>query len=572
MSPTSAESPSSTSARRLAPWGSASAVGVLVIWILSILVALRGTWVYDDFYLLDHEPTWRMSDVVSVFSKTSEFYQASIGTGTADDVSGKTFRPVTMATLLVVHVLWPSPLAHHLVSAAMHLGVALGIFVAIRRWFATSSAVAATIACVFLLHPVNVESYVWINGRSDLVAGCFLAILAVFLGRAPTSIDSRRDLFIRALALSGLSFLGVSSKETFAFAAASVVAASWFVFRSTAGRRVLDAIALFVGIGAHVAIRASVGGSTGGGFSGGEPVIGDPVLLALVPRTFVLAGESLLSLNAAPMRSLAFETVRSLDSWEYAPAAALAFLLSIIVLRGRTPSFILVAGAGATLLPCVLVSRAIWMGFDRYLYMPLMLVLLAAGPLSAAIAEVISERLLPIVRFAIVLVLIALAASTNLASRPYRSHTAFYNAVIRARPRDVTARFSRVGCTLGDPRKDAIIRRELRSMPPFPWPKIALLQVVECASAAGALDVALPVAEEMTRLGHHDSVTRGFLMQGRYRQGRIDDALAIALSLRSDRRVCPEVRRQLQIWHDQDPDPIRHARLADTLASFRCPD
>jgi hypothetical protein len=80
----------------------------------------------------------------------------------------------------------------------------------------TNDLAAAGLAALFILHPVHVESYVWINGRSDLLGGFWLTALAFSLKQM--SRATRQGL-VPVLVLGFVSFLGASSKLPFAISA-----------------------------------------------------------------------------------------------------------------------------------------------------------------------------------------------------------------------------------------------------------------------------------------------------------------------------------------------------------------
>jgi hypothetical protein len=86
-----------------------------------------------------------------------------------------------MFTLLASHALVPRPWLHHAVSWGLHVATAASLYVLLLRrvsnhgWRHADGA-AFVLAALFLLHPVTAEAYVWINGRSDLLAGFWLAM------------------------------------------------------------------------------------------------------------------------------------------------------------------------------------------------------------------------------------------------------------------------------------------------------------------------------------------------------------------------------------------------------------
>ena len=94
-----------------------------------------------------------------------------------------------------------------------------------------------SLAALFFLHPVHVESYVWINGRSDLLGGFWLVALAFVLAKAKDSSSSRVG---PTLVVGLVAFLGASSKLPFVIAAGAVWLA-WSVRERLGARRVYGA-------------------------------------------------------------------------------------------------------------------------------------------------------------------------------------------------------------------------------------------------------------------------------------------------------------------------------------------
>src|SRR5947209_966061 len=96
--------------------------------------------------------------------------------------------------------------AHHVVNLVLHMLAAIGLFVALQlltRNFWRSAFVAA----VFAVHPLRVESVIWIAERKDVLSGFFFMLTLV----AYIWYTRRRSL-IRYLTMSILFALGLMSK------------------------------------------------------------------------------------------------------------------------------------------------------------------------------------------------------------------------------------------------------------------------------------------------------------------------------------------------------------------------
>ncbi|MCC7292871.1 MAG: tetratricopeptide repeat protein [Phycisphaerales bacterium] len=61
----------------------------------------------------------------------------------------------------------------HLTNVLIHAGTAILVFFLLRRW-SGSDGIACATACLFAVHPLNVETVAWVNGRMMLLSTFFL--------------------------------------------------------------------------------------------------------------------------------------------------------------------------------------------------------------------------------------------------------------------------------------------------------------------------------------------------------------------------------------------------------------
>lgn len=549
-------------------------VGVVAVVLLSLTAAspgLMGSWVYDDWWM-QASPLYRHGgDIPATLTRTSTDYLRRADQTPEERARerGGAYRPMTMLTLVTTHVVAPNPVAHHVVGYALHLLGAGMLFSALRgrRTADAAHEVAAFgVASLYLLHPIGVEAYVWINGRSDVVAGVFLAALAWMLAASAASSD--RALPRTPVAAAALVFLGGASKETFLPAAAFLILANMvgrpraFV-RSVVGGALAGAAILFV-------IRASVDAASGGGFANGRSVLGDADLLRFLPRYACAALDSMLTLRGSTMDSLADLAMRPLSTSEWVVSGFAAFAVAGLVAARDVRGLLLVVGAFACLAPTAVVSRAIWLGFDRYLYMPLLMLGLAAAPhIGRALARV-PERLSGLVGIAHVLVLFAAAAGTYVGSSAYRSEASFRAALFDERPRDATV-IVYMACLANVQSSPAETHAWLRSLPSPPWPDAVVIPLVVCAERVGDPEILRRALEVGLRQAPDDPLIRAHGMRLRYRQGRIDEALALARTFEGDAALCPEVRRQLDLWGRSREGGEGPTRSAAAARALRCP-
>ena len=271
----------------------------------------------------------------------------------------------------------------------------------------------------------------------------------------------------------------------------------------------------------------------------GGPILLDPNTRAFAPKLLAIAAGTLLSLEAAPMQSYVWLAFRELAPIEWLGAVAgVGFMASLVVRRdGR--GLALVSGAVLALLPTVVLIRSLWLGRDRYLYIPLLLLTLAAAPLLASAVRRRSERLrwLPAVVFGVVL--LGASASTATASSFYESQLTWMTSGLRPETGDPT-RYAFGAQEMAKNDRVAGARAFLAEMPPPPWPLVVSISVLNTASAIGddaLYERALVDAER----GYPDSPEpRMHRLHQRLRAGEVDTGLRLVPAL-ANTDHCPEV-------------------------------
>lgn len=86
----------------------------------------------------------------------------------------RNFAPLTIFTFLIEHTLWGLwPGGYHLGNLLLHLVNGWLVFALVRR-LSGNELLAWTVAAVFVLHPVQVESVAWISSRKTLLSALFM--------------------------------------------------------------------------------------------------------------------------------------------------------------------------------------------------------------------------------------------------------------------------------------------------------------------------------------------------------------------------------------------------------------
>jgi len=494
-------------------------------------LGLSGTWVGDDWHMVHNYLYGDWAELGAVFRRNAASYLF------VEDKVGP-YRPATMVTLIATHLLAPEPWLHHAVSWLLHAATSLLVFALLRSQAPaesngheeTNDIVAAGLAALFFLHPVHVESYVWINGRSDLLAGFWLVALAFWLTRMDAA--PRRGL-AQLFVLGFIAFLGASSKLPFAIAAV----AAWLAWamRTRAAQSRVAGSAIAGGITVHLILRA-VFAPFQGQLGTSENVFSDPAIWSSVPKLVGKGTEALLSFPAEAMQSLSWVLFGPWSTADGTGLAATGLVLGFLTYRRDWPGLAYSVGAMATLAPVAIVSGSFWMGFDRYLYMPSILVILTLCPYVEWAAS--RSRAWRIALGALGLGLLAYAAfQTHQASQAYAGQEAYDRALMRDHFDDPSIHFyfARVAARNGNDQ----LREQLSSMPSPPWPKPIIVPMY---------DLAMKV---------NDSV-------------KTTEAVdALVSTVRRGPR-CETVRAQLNAWAEKATDPVVAKRIEEQLAVLSC--
>lgn len=401
-------------------------LGVLVV-LVGLLVAIAAPVfvgskpVYLDENLAPNTTLNDVWDAQRAFTRTSMAHQQA-APGAIVDVQAVTYRPVTMATLALTQGLTNRFAAHHVVSYALHVLTALLVALAVRRsgrpdWLAFAAA------ALVMAHPAMVEAWVWVSGRADLLGGLCLALLALTV---PAKLGEKP--WVRLVLGSAIVFVGALSKEAFMVIAPAVFLRGAFE-KGVSGRvRLGMLVAVALPIAAAWSIRTSIVRDT----------TAIPIDLADV-RAWLMRAPRLVSEASAtlvlpwhrPMRTLALELLTSIGVTAGIGAAALGLSVASATVDRRWGLLLVLLASAVSVIPAAHVADTFWLGFDRFLYMPLVAIVIV-------FAESWESAPAPSVQVHTVALLLAglLAAVSNLQATDYQSTKTLTAAISTARPND----------------------------------------------------------------------------------------------------------------------------------------
>lgn len=181
-----------------------TALWVLTIFVLGIYypVIFAGVNSLDDFRMLEEQvPKAGTLNFLSLFNPAH---------------APGYFRPlIILSYYFDSSILDMAPQAMHLENVLIHLCntlLVLLVGLSVFRGYGKRVELAFVAACLFAMHPLNVEAVAWISGRTDLLATLFALLSLVCLYR---SISSERLPWLWATAI--LCLIGGLAKETALF-------------------------------------------------------------------------------------------------------------------------------------------------------------------------------------------------------------------------------------------------------------------------------------------------------------------------------------------------------------------
>lgn len=541
--------------------------------------AMTGTWIYDDLNMVNHPLMDGWDDVVAVLWRNSNHYLAKEPGQIM--FGGATYRPLSILSLVWFNAAFGFvPIPHHVFSLLLHLG-AVGALL----WMAATQGKvpwpSLLVVAVFAFHPALTEAYYWINGRSDVLAGVALAWLAALLSwhdrRRP---DTPWRLTLCALVIA---LVGLASKTTFLLAALSLLVA-WALpsdkvarqpselWRETS-RRLQTMWPAWAALGGGLLLlmmlrRLSLDAQHGSVTPTSALI--DLEVISHIPHLLALSVESMLAPLPRSMRLLSWELAQPLSVVHWLIGVLALISVFVLVARRRWRVLLLLAGAAGTVAPTVLVSRYFWLGLDRYLYLPMILLCVAFLGAQQSEAEPgpqgPSRRTLAGVALGTSLVLVLMVSNTLTAS-VYSGQKAFVETMVRTRPEDPTGYLMLVRIDLREGRRDrameALAILERQELTPALSHSLASAQLVAGQEGKAIATVEAAYAK------HADNPFIAFdALILRTAQGRFRDTVELSRRLNMNPITCQATQHQLQSWLKEGALPPEIAQELQALPAL----
>lgn len=500
-----------------------------------------------------------------------------------------TRRPLVTLSLAVNYALGElNPWGYHLFNVCIHLLAAMTLFGVVRRtlltarlrdrYGAASAWIAAAVALIWTVHPLQTQSVTYVIQRGESLMGLFYLLTLYCLIRGATAMDSVDDGMSRGrhgrttaaskhdrawyVAAIIACALGMGSKAVMVTAPIVVLlfdrvflAASW---RSVLHRR----WGLYVGLAATWMVLVACGVVRGVFQSAGAATVGlgvhgvSPVDYALTQPSVIRHYLKLCFLPSPLCLDYGWPIVRSIPQAAGSLVGLIALLAMTLWALRRKPALGFVAfWFFAILAPTSSFIPIRDAAFEHRMYLPLaavtLLVVIGAyhgllhlrerGVLPIAGVQVIAAT-------AVLCVAGALTYQTIRRNRDYHSQKHMWENVLAQRPDNARAWNNYAGSLSEEGDLDGAIDAARKSLELDPQNAAAYNNLAMVYRKQGRYEDAIALHEKALELNPHLGLAHAHLVQPLYQAGRLEEAVAHGLAA-------------LQIR----PDPATHLNLVEPL-------
>ena len=178
--------------------------------------SLSYDFVYDDVSQIVKNPR------ITAWSYLPSYFSEQLWAGIQ---SASYYRPMLLLWMRTNHFLFGlNPVGWHAASVLLHVGATALAFALARRMLQSAHA-ALVAAAIFMLHPLQVESVVWLSAANEALAAIFIFASYLFFLKSREQASSRK----RGLLLSWMTFaLALLTKETAVIVPAMIVLFAFF--------------------------------------------------------------------------------------------------------------------------------------------------------------------------------------------------------------------------------------------------------------------------------------------------------------------------------------------------------
>lgn len=156
-------------------------LGIIILLFFGIGMAVYGPSPGNGFVWDDEEQIVLNSAVHSLQHLRLLWSSSTFQSGGAPGMSGMYYKPVmTTAFAAIYTFLGPKPLGFHLVQILLHIANSVFLYIVFRRLLGKRWVISLALALVFLVHPANSETVLYVSALQDVLS-FFFGILGLLI-------------------------------------------------------------------------------------------------------------------------------------------------------------------------------------------------------------------------------------------------------------------------------------------------------------------------------------------------------------------------------------------------------